>query len=566
MLRAFPSSGRTLAPSLPAPLGQASTPHKDPWQTTARAGSLAHVTPRCYLSRVGINIAQVIRPWALRSPTRTALILGTEESVNLSYGELDARACRAAAYLQALGLRPGARVALSMPNGLSFMDAFWGALYAGLTLIPVPPMSAPPELAARLRHARCAALITDARTRALGTAALQLLSPHATTTTELPGHIDALALSSHDGVSDGPMDLPAGAVALMLYTSGTTGTAKGALITHASLLTHTAALTHHALKLREDDIVLATLPLTHSYGIRMTLFAPFYAGARSVLYERFDAPRCLDSLRAHDVTWFPGVPTMFHSLVHTATGAARGWPELRWCMSAGAPLPPDIRKRFESRFGVPLRQGFGLTEATFSTLCAPDDDDGADSVGRPVFGVEVRVCDADGRSLPQQAPGEICIRGQNVMAGYFEDEAATQATIRDGFLRTGDVGMLDSEGRLFVVDRIKDMVVRGGFNVYPAEVEAVLVSHAVVHQAVVIGRPDAQYGEEIVAIVVLRPGAAFDAKALENHCRTQLSPTKIPRLWAVVPQIPQGPSGKLLRRAIRAEVLDGKISLERAPA
>ncbi len=525
---------------------------------------VARCAARRYLSRVGINIAQILRPWSQRSPTRPAIVLRGQTELTLGYGELDARACRAAAYLRAQGLLPGTPVALSVPNGLGFLDAFWGALYAGLTLVPVPPMSAPPELAARLRHARCAALLTCQSTRALGESALGLLDQ----TQALPLHLDVEALAQHPDASDGPIDLPAGAVALMLYTSGTTGVAKGAQITHASLLAHTAALAHHALKLREDDVVLATLPLTHSYGIRMTLFAPCYTGARSVLVERFDAARCIELIGAHGVTWFPGVPTMFHALVHAPPGSTNTnapWPSLRWCMSAGAPLAPDIRKRFEARFGVPLRQGFGLTEATFSTLGSPDDEAGADSVGKPVFGVEVRICDAAGKPLQPGTPGEICIRGQNVMAGYFEDEAATQAALHAGFLRTGDVGMLDAEGRLYVVDRIKDMVVRGGFNVYPAEVEAVLVSHPAVHQAVVGGAHDDHYGEEVVALVLLEPGATLDVPELTRFCRTQLSATKIPRLWAGVAHIPQGPSGKLLRRAMRADVLDGKIPLVRAP-
>ncbi len=511
---------------------------------------------------MGINVAQFVRQWALRDGSRSALLLPEPEGTRaVSYAELDQRAMRAAARLERAGLGVGTRVALTVHNGLGFLDAFLGGLYAGCTMIPVPPMSAPPELAQRLTRGRASALISEARTRALSEAALALA----------PGtlHLDVEELNEPRAQAfahEGPSDLPADAVAMLLYTSGTTGVAKGAMITHASLATHTAALVHHVLRLGEGDLVLAALPLTHSYGIRMTLLAPFYAGARSLLLERFEAAR-VSALLAHEpVTWFPGVPTMFHALVHHArpgSGQHGGTRALRWCMSAGAPLAPEIRRRFEAAFGVPLRQGFGLTEATFSTIALPEDTRGADSVGKPVFGVEVRIADADGTPLPAGARGEILVRGQNVMAGYFDDPEASRAALAAGWLRTGDVGVLDEQGRLSVVDRIKDMIVRGGFNVYPAEVEAVLLAHPDVHQAIVVGVPDARYGEEVAAVVVPRPGSSLDPAALTAHCRSHLSATKFPRLWGALTSIPTGPSGKLLRRAVRSLLDSGELRLVR---
>jgi len=510
---------------------------------------------------VGINVGQFVRQWALRDGARPAVLLPERDLSHpprvLTYAELDRDAGRVAAQLQAAGFEAGARVALCVPNGVAFLAAYFGGLYAGCTLIPVPPMSAAPELALRLEHGRCAALITDAHTRPLGEAALRMA----------PGahHLDGDALLRAPCTSDaGPLDLEAGANAMLLYTSGTTGVAKGAMITHASLATHTAALVHHTLHLDRHDCVLATLPLTHSYGIRMTLLAPFYAGARSVLLERFDVARVSQLLGQAAITWFPGVPTMFHALAHHATQSApAASPDLRWCLSAGAPLAPEIRRRFEASYGVPLRQGFGLTEATFSTIADPADHEGADSVGPPVFGVEVRVCDERGAAVPNGARGEIQVRGQNVMAGYFDDAEASRAALTDGWLRTGDVGMLDARGRLTVVDRIKDMIVRGGFNVYPAEVEAVLLMHPDVHQAVVVGQEDERYGEEVVAVVVPSAGRALDAAALTQHCRLHLSPTKLPRLWAHLAAIPVGPSGKLLRRAVKQMLQAGELDLTR---
>jgi long-chain acyl-CoA synthetase len=505
---------------------------------------------------VGINIGQLVRQWAVRDPARVAVVLLSPARRELTFGELDSRACAAARELAALGVSPGDRVALSVPNGLAFLDAWFGCLYAGATTVPVPPMSAAPELAHRLEHAGVKLLLSSEATRPLAGAALALV----------PGvlHRDASELANTQGGLDGPRDLPAGAVAMILYTSGTTGQAKGAMITHASLATHTAALVHHVLALSERDVVLGCLPLTHSYGVRMTLLAPFYAGARSLLLERFLVSEVRRALHEQGISWFPGVPTMFHALAHEPTLEVRASRALRWCLSAGAPLPREIRLKAERVLHAPVRQGFGLTEATFSTISLPDDDAGADTVGKPVFGVELRITDEQGEPQPAGVPGEICIRGQNVMAGYLDDPQATSEAFRAGFLRSGDLGVLDQAGRLTVVDRIKDLIIRGGFNVYPAELVGALVEHPQVRDALVVGVPDAHYGEEVLAVLVLQPGATLDVQELDTFCRGRLSRTKVPRLYAQLDALPVGASGKVLRRAVRALAHEGKLTLLKA--
>ena len=506
---------------------------------------------------MGINIGQVVRQWALRDAAREAVVLMSPARQALTFGELDCRARKAAHALVSLGVSPGDRVALSIPNGLPFLDAWFGCLYAGATTVPVPPMSAAPELAHRLAHAGVKLLLSSEPTRPLAEAALSQV--HGVQ------HRDGAELADTQGALDGPRDLPAGALAMILYTSGTTGKAKGAMITHASLATHTAALVHHALELSARDLVLACLPLTHSYGLRMTLLAPFYAGARSLLLDRFTVQVVRQALRSEAVTWFPGVPTMFHALAHEPALGAHEASALRWCLSAGAPLAREIRLKAERVLHAPVRQGFGLTEATFSTISAPDDELGADSVGKPVFGVEVRIVSEQGEPLAPGQPGEICIRGQNVMAGYLDDAEATAEVFRDGFLRSGDIGVLDEAGRLTVVDRIKDLIIRGGFNVYPAEVESALVENPQVRDAVVVGVPDEHYGEEVLAVLVLHAGQALDVHALDAFCRARLSRTKLPRLYAAIDALPVGGSGKVLRRAVRELAQAGKLTLERAP-
>jgi long-chain acyl-CoA synthetase len=503
---------------------------------------------------MGINIARVLRHWALAEPERSALVSWEQgERRELSFGELDERARRAARVLSGCGVGPGARVALTLQNGLSFLDAWFGGAYLGATLLPVPPMSAPAELSFRLEHGRCTALITDESTTALAKAALK----------DAPGALCIAAESLREGNAQdaGPIELPADAVAMVLFTSGTTGVPRGALITHASLLTHTAALVHHVLQLSGQDVVLGALPLTHSYGLRMALLAPFYAGARVVLMRRFTSAPAVALLAQERVTWFPGVPTMFHAL---GQGPEAKGLSLRWCLSAGAPLPREIRNRAELALGVPVRQGYGLTEATFASVARPDDPGAEDTVGRPVFGVELSIRDEQDRALPIGSAGEVCIRGQNVMAGYLDDPQATQAALRGGWLRSGDLGVLDARGRLSIIDRSKDLIIRGGFNVVPAEVEAVLVSHPAVLDAVVVGMPDDHYGEEVAAVVVWRNGPP-DLGELAAFCRARLSGTKLPRLLGSLPSLPVGPSGKVQRRVIRSEVQQGRIPLAALP-
>lgn len=488
---------------------------------------------------MGLNAAQAIRHWALRDPGRIAVV----DQSSLTYAQLDELARSAAAHLTARGLEAGDRVALSVPNGRTFLAAFFGAVYAGVTVLPIPPMSAPPEIAARLEHSACKALIAHD-----GVGAWPTIAPE--------------SLLVPAGSDSPPRDLAPDAVAMLLYTSGTTGTSKGAMITHASLVAHTAALVHHVLGLREHDRVLAVLPLTHSYGIRMALLAPFYAGAASVVRERFKPSEVLRTLAHERITWFPGVPTMFHALAHEP---AASLPDLRWCLSAGAPLPREIRVRAEQSLGVPVRQGFGLTEATFSTVCPPDERGGEDSVGRPVFGVEVRIVDEAGKTCPAGIAGEVCVRGQNVMAGYLDDEEATREAVRDGWLHSGDIGQLDEAGRLTIVDRIKDMIIRGGFNVYPAEVEAVLVKHPAIRDAAVVGVPDERYGEDVLAALVLHPGAALEPAELDAFCRAQLSRVKLPRRVAFLERLPVGPSGKVQRREVRRMVEQGMLTVRSVP-
>ena len=448
-----------------------------------------------------------------------------------SFAETAERARRAAAALAARGIVSGDRVALMAGNSREFVAAWLGVALSGAAVVPLSTVSAPPEVAARAALARTKLVIDDA----------------------LVGELVR---------NDAGASLPAienDAIAQILFTSGTTGVAKAAAVSHASLVAHTVNVAR-TVGLGPDDVILGALPLTHSFGCRMAMLLALAVGARLVVMRRFDGARALALLDEHAVTFWPAVPTMLAAVCAPEQADVPRPRALRWILSAGAPLADALCRRAEARLGCEVRQGYGLTEASFSTIDAPPAPRTIGSVGRPVAGVEVRI----------SGDGEVEVRGPHRMLGYLDDRDASAAAIDgDGWLRTGDVGRLDGEGRLWIVDRTKDLVIRGGNNVYPSEVEAALAAHPAVADVAVVGRPDEYFGEEIVAVVVLRAGhsAGHDASVAElvAFARTRIAATKVPREVAFVDALPLGPSGKVQKRELRARLADGTLPTTKAP-
>lgn len=494
------------------------------------------------------NVGGFLHDRARNDPDRTAIIDAGRDGLMLSYGELGRQASRIAAYLHDRGLGPGDCVAICTANGLDFVAAWFGTVYAGCIALPIPVMSTTYEISFRLEHSGCKALITD--------------GPHAAVSRESAVRMGTRPdiVLVEEAIADArracePSDAPGGSLAMLLYTSGTTGAAKGVCITHESLIAHTKALVDETLQLTEEDRILGALPLSHSYGIRMTLLVPFCAGASTVFIPKFSPTRTLTLCSAHRITWLPGVPTMFIAWANEQTQPTP--PSLRWCLSAGAPLAEDVRLRAEERLGVPVRQGYGLTEATFTAINAPPDIAVPGSSGRPVAGVEVRIADDFGEELPRGAHGEVLIRGQNVMAGYLDDKLATAHVMRGNWLHTGDIGFVDEQGRLTIVDRTKDLILRGGASIYPSEVENVLARHPAIRHVAVVGQPDSYYGEEIVAVVVRN--TEVTPEELDACAREQLAPYKLPRRYAFIEAMPEGSSGKVLKRRLRDQLVSGDI-------
>jgi long-chain acyl-CoA synthetase len=471
------------------------------------------------------NVGSFLHRWAQQDPGRAGIIDSGHDDLVFSYGELGRQASRVAACLLDRGLGPGDRVAICTANGLDFIAAWFGTVYAGCATLPIPAMSTAHEVAFRLQHAGCKALLTDVDRSAVAHEG----KARAGTSSEVLLVGDAIASATGEAP---PCDTPPDSPAMLLYTSGTTGAAKCVCIAHESLGAHTQALVEQTLQLTEDDRVLGTLPLTHSYGIRTTLLVPFYAGASTVFVPRFSPSRTLELCTTHRITWLPGVPTMFVAWANEDSQPKPG--SLRWCMSAGAPLVEDVRLRAEARLGAPVRQAYGLTEANLTAVNAPPDRAVPGSSGKPVAGVDLKIADDFGEELPQGVHGEVLVRGQNVMAGYLDEKL-----------------------------RSKDLILRGGASVYPSEVENVLAHHHAVKDVAVVGKPDDYYGEEIVAVVVR--DLDVTARQLDDWAREQLASYKVPRRYAFVETLPRGASGKTLKRRLRDQLVSGELGAERLP-
>ncbi len=335
--------------------------------------------------------------------------------------------------------------------------------------------------------------------------------------------------------------------AVILYTSGTTGRPKGAELTHGTLLRNAEVAQSDLVRLKPDDVVFGGLPLFHSFGQTCTLNVTMAAGATLALLPRFEARTAVGVLKTTRATVFAGVPTMYS--VFLTLPEPPDLPDLKVCISGGAALPVEVLHRFEEKFGCPVLEGYGLSEtspvASFNRL---DRERKPGSIGTPVTGVEMRIIDESGRPVGAGEVGEIAIRGHNVMKGYWHKPTETAAVLSaDGWFRTGDVGKADEDGYYFIVDRKKDLVIRGGFNIYPREIEEVLYEHPAVADAAVVGIPHPELGEEVAAVITLRPGAEVTEDELRGFVKRQVAPYKYPRVVRIVDALPKGPTGRSSR-------------------
>jgi long-chain acyl-CoA synthetase len=478
-------------------------------------------------------------------PDRAAVRL---DDLVLTYEELDQRSARVAGLLAARGVEPGDRVGLMLANVPQFPMLYYGVLRAGAVVVPMNPLLKAREVeyylgdsGARLIFAWHA--VADEAAKGAEAAGVSLVSVAPEAFDRMLGDQAPLTVVTSRADRD---------TAVILYTSGTTGKPKGAELTHANLARNAAVSATTLFHLEPDDVVMGCLPLFHSFGQTCGLNAAVSSGACLTLLPRFDPGKALEVIQRDRVTVFEGVPTMYVALLNHPGRGGYDTSSLRACVSGGAALPVEVLRDFEDAFGCIILEGYGLSETSpVASFNHPDRERKPGSIGTPIEGVEMRVVDPLGGDVATSEVGEIAIRGHNLMKGYWRREQATREAVPDGWFRTGDLGRRDEDGYFFIVDRKKDLIIRGGYNVYPREVEEVLYEHPAVVEAAVVGIPHPTHGEEVGAAVVLKPGAEATPAELQAFCKERIAAYKYPRHVWLEAALPKTATGKLLRREVR---------------
>jgi long-chain acyl-CoA synthetase len=489
------------------------------------------------------NLAFDAREAAQMYPDRTAVRL---DDAVLSYALLDELSARVAGWLRERGLRPGDPVGVMLPNVPAFPVFYYGVLRAGGAVVPMNPLLKSREVA-----------------HYLGDSGARLVLAWETTSSEAQAGAAAAGASAViiggatlDSVASWPLSPEVAKradddTAVILYTSGTTGTPKGAELTHANMRRNASVTATMLLGLGPDDVVMGCLPLFHSFGQTCGLNAAVLSGACLTLISRFSPAQALAVIERDRVTVFEGVPTMYVGMLHESADAP-DTSTLRLCVSGGAALPVEVLHGFESAFGTVILEGYGLSETSPVATFNRRDKRKPGSIGLPIEGVELRLVGEDGAEVAAGEIGEIAIRGHNVMKGYRGRPEATAAAISGGWFRTGDLARADEDGFYYIVDRKKDMIIRGGYNVYPREIEEVLYEHPAVLEAAVIGVAHPALGEEVAAAAVLRPGATATPQELRDWVKQRVAAYKYPRHVWLTDALPKGPTGKILKREITA--------------
>jgi long-chain acyl-CoA synthetase len=492
-----------------------------------------------------MNLAENLVRSAFAHPDRVALRL---DDVTLSYAQLEGAARRIAGLLGERAVLPGDRVGIMLPNVPHFAFLYYGILQVGGVVVPMNPLLKEREVAYYLSDsgAKLAFVWHGFADEAQAGAKLAEAEAVIVEPTEFA------ALMSTATPVDGMVDRDDNDTAVVLYTSGTTGQPKGAELTHANLGRNIDVVLEELIEVGPDDVVFGGLPLFHVFGQTCGLNAAVAAGAELTLLPRFDPTKALEVLVRDKVTVFEAVPTMYSALLNHPDRANYDLSSLRVCVSGGSAMPVEVMSGFEQAFGCIVLEGYGLSE-TSPVACFnhPHMPRKPGSIGVPVRGVEMRLVDDDGKDAPSGEVGEIAIRGHNVMKGYWNKPEATAAAIPDGWFRSGDIARTDDDGYFYIVDRKKDLIIRGGYNVYPREIEEVLYEHPDVAEAAVVGMPHPELGEEVGAAVALKPGATTTADELREFVKGKVAAYKYPRHIELIDALPKGPTGKILKREIR---------------
>jgi long-chain acyl-CoA synthetase len=521
-----------------------------------------------------LNLASIIEHHAKLAPQKEAVVWN---DVRITYGELNRLSNRVANALQEMGIGPGDKVALNCPNLPFFPIVYYGILKAGAVVVPICVLFTEREIAYHLEDSDAKAVFVFEGTSELplaqrtkngfdkvpGCEHMVVMTADAAGASPYPEHktlaeITAGKSDTFETVATHPDDTCA-----ILYTSGTTGKPKGAELTHLNLYSNiTATYGIHLPVLDFTDgkqkTCLITLPLFHTTGQTVQMNTNMYGGNRTVLLPRFDPKTTLETMVREKVNFWVGVPTMFWAILkyveENEFDVSEVTKHLKVPTSGGAPMPVEVIKDFERVFGLRILEGYGLSEtsplASFNHFERPSKPG---SVGQPIFGVRIKCFDDDDKEVPPGTRGEVVIRGPNVMKGYYKRPDATAEAFRNGWFHTGDIGIMDEEGYLAIVDRTKDMILRGGYNVYPRELEEIIITHPAVSLCAVIGVPDDRLGEEVKAFVVLKQGAELSGEEFIEWCRGQFAANKYPRYVEFRSELPMGNTGKISKLDLRKE-------------
>lgn len=511
---------------------------------------------------MSLNLATLLTESTRRDPAHTAIIF---DDFRMSYGELHGASNKFANALVEAGVKQGQAVALMLPNIPQFLMCYFGILKAGGVVIPLNVLLKAPEVAYHLSDSDAMLLVAwegflpEAVPGWRETNTCEsLIVVNAPGSQNLPegdnvlsfGALMAKASPAFDMVQTSPED-----TAVILYTSGTTGKPKGAELTHFNMFFNAYVVTKElGVNYSPDDIVLVALPLFHAYGQSAVMNVAIGAGGTLTLMARFDPIKAFEIIQRDKVTTFSGVPTMYFYLLNHPDRRKYDLSSLRTCSSGGSAIPVEVLHAWERETGVKVLEGFGLSEtspvASFNVMFKPTKPG---SIGLPIWGVEMRVVDENDKEVPVGEIGEIIIRGHNVMKGYYKRPDATADCMRNGWFHSGDIGKMDSDGYFYIVDRVKDMIIRGGFNVYPREIEEVLYTHPAVAECAVIGIPDPAMGEEVKAVVVLKPGQNVTAEEIKAYCKERIASNKYPRVIEISAEgLPKNATGKILKRELKA--------------
>ncbi len=497
-----------------------------------------------------MNLAENLTRSAAERPDAVAIKLDDAE---LTYAQLDGASAHLAGMLKEKGVEPGDRVGVMLPNVPYFPVVYYGILRYGAVVVPMNVLLKKREVGFYLSDPEAKLLFAwhdfaeaaEAGAEEAGTE-LVLVAPGEFE--ELVGAAEAITEVADRDDDD---------TAVILYTSGTTGKPKGAELTHANLAGNVEAFTRFT-DLDHDAVILGALPLFHSFGQTCGLNATIRAGGCLTLIPRFDPGKALEIIDRDKVNVFEGVPTMYAAMLHHPDRDSFDTSSLELCASGGSAMPVEVMKDFEQAFDAKVLEGYGLSETSpVASFNHPDRERKPGSIGTPIEGVEMKVVDDDGNEVDQGEPGEIVIRGHNVMKGYWNRPEETEESIDgEGWFKTGDMATVDEEGYFFIVDRKKDLIIRGGYNVYPREIEEVIYEHSAVREAAVVGVPHDDLGEEVGAAVALKEGEDCTEDELREHCKEQVAAYKYPRRIWFVDELPKGPTGKILKREIEPPAAD----------